>query len=67
MRPVLLSTGSAARLLSTDQSPTGKVSCQRFVERSQFACYAKFLVTRHALPANILLRDAAKKMSSKEA
>ena len=27
---------------------------------SQFACYAKFLVTRHALPANILLRDGAK-------
>ena len=27
---------------------------------SQFACYAKFLVTRYALLANILLRDGAK-------
>ena len=34
VRPVLLTTGSAARLQSTDQSPTGKVSCQRFVEVS---------------------------------
>ena len=44
--------------------PISKLST---VCRSQFACYAKFLVTRHALPANILLGDAAKKMSSKEA
>ena len=52
------------RQVTVNRPKSNRKSKLSTIGRSQFA---KFLLTRHALPANILLRDAAKQMSSKEA